>query len=858
MPRRAEIQSREPDPDPVYSSKLVSQVINKVMNRGKKSTAEHIVYRALDMVGEKTGKPPVEILEQAVKTVTPVLEVRSRRVGGANYQVPIEVPQRRARTLAVRWLVSYARERREKHMEEKLANEILDALEPAGRRVQAQGRPLSNGAGQQGFRALQVVTRMTTTTQGQKTALDRVRNIGIMAHIDAGKTTTTERILYYTGRTHKMGEVHEGAAVMDWMAQEQERGITITSAATTAFWRDFRINIIDTPGHVDFTVEVERSLRVLDGAIAVFDSVAGVEPQSETVWRQADRYRVPRIAFINKMDRVGADYFAAVQSMVDRLGAHPVPIHLPIGQEEHFRGVVDVIEMQGVVWDDALGMEPKTIEIPDELREQAEEYHHQLIDAIAEHDEELLETYLTDETSVTPDMIRRALRKATLVIAVTPVLCGSAFKNKGVQPLLDAVVDYLPSPLDVPPVHGIDPRTEHELSRRPAEDEPFSALAFKVMSDPYVGKLTYFRVYSGKIAAGDRVLNVTTGKTERVGRLLQMHANHREEREEIGAGEIVAAVGLKATTTGDTLSTETAPIRLESMTFPDPVIAVAIEPKTKADQDKLAQALGRLSEEDPTFRVRTDEETAQTIISGMGELHLEIIVDRLMREFNVNANVGRPQVAYRETVGRAVEKVEGRFVRQTGGRGQYGHAVINMEPADPGDGYEFIDKIVGGKIPREYISSVDLGIQEAMESGVLAGFPVVDIRVQLVDGSFHDVDSSEMAFKIAGSMAFKNAMQKAKPKILEPIMAVEVVTPEEYLGDVMGDLNSRRGRVEGLEPRGNAQAIRARVPLATMFGYATDLRSTTQGRATFTMQFDRYEDAPQSIAGEIVSEAQGS
>jgi elongation factor G len=597
---------------------------------------------------------------------------------------------------------------------------------------------------------------------------------------------------------------------------------------------------------------------VLDGAIAVFDSVAGVEPQSETVWRQADRYRVPRIAFINKMDRVGADYFSSVQSMVDRLGAHPVPIHLPIGQEEHFRGVVDVIDMQGVVWDDALGMEPKTIEIPEELREQAEEYHHQLIDAIAEHDEELLETYLMDETSVTPEMIRRALRKATLAIAVTPVLCGSAFKNKGVQPLLDAVVDYLPSPLDVPPVHGVDPRTEHELSRRPAEDEPFSALAFKVMSDPYVGKLTYFRVYSGKIAAGDRVLNVTTGKTERVGRLLQMHANHREEREEIGAGEIVAAVGLKATTTGDTLSTETAPIRLESMTFPDPVISVAIEPKTKADQDKLAQALARLSEEDPTFRVRTDEETGQTIISGMGELHLEIIVDRLMREFNVNANVGRPQVAYRETVGRPVEKVEGRFVRQTGGRGQYGHAVINMEPTEPGDGYEFIDKIVGGKIPREYISSVDLGIQEAMESGVLAGFPVVDIRVQLVDGSFHDVDSSEMAFKIAGSMAFKSAMQKAKPKILEPIMAVEVVTPEEYLGDVMGDLNSRRGRVEGLEPRGNAQAIRARVPLATMFGYATDLRSTTQGRATFTMQFDRYEDAPQSIAGEIVSEAQGS
>jgi elongation factor G len=697
-----------------------------------------------------------------------------------------------------------------------------------------------------------------TTTTGKKLALDHVRNIGIMAHIDAGKTTTTERILYYTGRTHKMGEVHEGAAVMDWMAQEQERGITITSAATTAFWRDFRINIIDTPGHVDFTVEVERSLRVLDGAIAVFDSVAGVEPQSETVWRQADRYRVPRIAFINKMDRVGADFFAAVQSMVDRLGAHPVPIQLPIGTEEHFRGVVDVIEMQGVVWEDALGMEPKTIEIPTELQEQAEAYHHQLIDAVAEHDEELLETYLLDEASVTPEMIRRALRKATLVIAVTPVLLGSAFKNKGVQPLLDGVLDYLPSPLDVPPVHGVDPRTEHELSRRPAEDEPFSALAFKVMSDPYVGKLTYFRVYSGKVSAGDRVLNVTTGKTERIGRLLQMHANHREEREDIGAGEIVAAVGLKATTTGDTLATETAPIRLESMTFPDPVISVAIEPKTKADQDKLAQALGRLSEEDPTFRVRSDEETGQTIIAGMGELHLEIIVDRLMREFNVNANVGRPQVAYRETIGKPVEKVEGRFVRQTGGRGQYGHAVINMQPTEPGEGYEFADKIVGGKIPREYIPSVDMGIQEAMESGVLAGFPVVDVRVELVDGSYHDVDSSEMAFKIAGSMAFKNAMQRAKPKLLEPIMAVEVVTPEDYLGDVMGDLNARRGRVEGLEPRGNAQAIRARVPLATMFGYATDLRSTTQGRATFTMQFDRYEEAPQSIAGEIVSAAQGS
>jgi elongation factor G len=701
-----------------------------------------------------------------------------------------------------------------------------------------------------------LVAEKTATPKGGKVALDEVRNIGIMAHIDAGKTTTTERILYYTGRTHKMGEVHEGAAVMDWMAQEQERGITITSAATTAFWRDFRINIIDTPGHVDFTVEVERSLRVLDGAIAVFDSVAGVEPQSETVWRQADRYRVPRIAFINKMDRVGADFFGSVQSMVDRLGAHPVPVQLPIGQEEHFRGVVDVIEMKAIVWHDDLGMNMEIEEIPEGLREQAEEYHHQLIDAVAEHDEELLETYLMDESAVTPEMIRRALRKATLEIAVTPVFLGSAFKNKGVQPLLDGVIDYLPSPLDVPPVHGRDPRTDHELSRRPSEDEPFSALAFKVMSDPYVGKLTYFRVYSGKVAQGGRVLNVTTGRTERIGRLLQMHANHREERDEIGAGEIVAAVGLKQTTTGDTLSAETAPIRLESIDFPDPVIFVAIEPKTKADQDKLAQGLQRLADEDPTFRVRTDEETGQTLIGGMGELHLEIIVDRLMREFSVGASVGRPQVAYRETVGKAVEKIEGRFVRQTGGRGQYGHAVIDLEPAEPGEGYEFLDKIVGGRIPREYIPSVDLGIQEAMESGVLAGYPVVDVRAALVDGSYHEVDSSEMAFKVAGSMAFKNAMQRAKPKLLEPVMAVEVVTPEDYLGDVMGDLSSRRGRVEGMEPRGNAQSVRAHVPLATMFGYATDLRSLTQGRATFTMQFDRYEEVPQAIASEIVSAAQ--
>jgi elongation factor G len=691
-----------------------------------------------------------------------------------------------------------------------------------------------------------------STTATTSIALDRVRNIGIMAHIDAGKTTTTERILYYTGRTHKLGEVHEGAATMDWMAQEQERGITITSAATTAFWRDYRINIIDTPGHVDFTVEVERSLRVLDGAVAVFDSVAGVQPQSETVWRQADRYGVPRIAFINKMDRTGANFFAAVQSMRDRLGANPVPVQLPIGQEEHHRGVVDLVELKAITYEDDLGQVFNVGEIPAELVEQAEEYHHALIDAIAEFDDELTETYLEDESSVTPEMIRRALRSGTLASAITPVLLGSAFKNKGVQPLLDAVIDYLPSPLDVPPVQGIDPKREEETTRAPSPDAPFSALVFKVMSDPFVGKLTYFRVYSGQVKAGDRVINTTNGKTERIGRILQMHANHREERDEIAAGEIAAAVGLKQSTTGDTLAVESAPIVLESMTFPDPVISVAIEPKTKGDQDKLSQGLQRLAEEDPTFRVTSDEETGQTLIAGMGELHLEIIVDRLLREFKVDANVGRPQVAYRETASKPAERVQGRFVRQTGGSGQYGDVVINLLPQEPGAGYEFVDKIVGGKIPKEYIKPVDDGIQEAMSSGVLAGYPVVDVKVELVEGSYHEVDSSERAFKIAGSMAFKEALKRAKPKLLEPVMAVEVVTPEDYLGDVMGNLNSRRGRVEQLEPLGNSQSIKASVPLAEMFGYATDLRSMSQGRATFTMQFDRYEDVPQSIAGEIV------
>jgi elongation factor G len=636
------------------------------------------------------------------------------------------------------------------------------------------------------------------------------------------------------------------------MAQEQERGITITSAATTAEWRDHRINIIDTPGHVDFTVEVERSLRVLDGAVAVFDAVAGVQPQSETVWRQADKYKVPRIAFINKMDRTGADFFASVKSMVDKLGANPVPIQLPIGQEEHHRGVVDLVEMKAITYEDDLGQTFNVGEIPVELAEQAHEYHHLLIDAVAEHDDELTETYLTDESLVTPEMIKRALRVGTLADALTPVVLGSAFKNKGVQPLLDAVIDYLPSPLDVPAIQGLDPKTEAQLSRDADPAAPFSALAFKVMSDPFVGKLTYFRVYSGTLKAGDRVLNTTTGRTERIGRILQMHANHREEREEITAGEIAAGVGLKQTTTGDTLAVESAPIVLERMTFPEPVISVAIEPKTKGDQDKLGAGLARLSEEDPTFRVTSDEETGQTLIAGMGELHLEIIVDRLMREFKVDANVGRPQVAYRETIGKPAEKVQGRFVRQTGGSGQYGDAVINLLPQAPGAGYEFEDKIVGGKIPREYIKPIDEGIQEAMNSGVLAGYPVVDVKVELIDGSYHDVDSSERAFKIAGSMAFKEAMKRAKPKLLEPMMAVEVVTPEDFLGDVMGNLNSRRGRIEEMNPMGNATTIKAMVPLSEMFGYATDVRSMTQGRATFTMQFDRYEDVPGNIAAEIV------
>jgi elongation factor G len=690
--------------------------------------------------------------------------------------------------------------------------------------------------------------------------LEKTRNIGIMAHIDAGKTTTTERILYYTGRTHKMGEVHEGAAVMDWMEQEQERGITITSAATACEWKEHRINILDTPGHVDFTVEVERSLRVLDGAIAVFDAVAGVEPQSETVWRQADKYHVPRIAYINKMDRTGADFFGSVESMRERLGAHPLPIQIPIGSEDGFKGVVDLIENKALVWEDDLGEDFKYEEVPEELKELAHEHRTHLIEACADYDDELMEAYLNEE-EIPHERIAASLHRATIDLKVTPVLAGSSFKNKGVQPLLDGIVELLPSPLEVPPLTGIVPPSkgdgEPKEEPRPADDDaPFAALAFKVMADPFVGKLTYFRVYSGKLQSGGRVLNSSTGKTERIGRLLMMHANHREEIEECYAGDILAGVGLKQTSTGDTLCAPDAPIILEQIDFPDPVIAVAIEPKTKADQEKLGQSLARLAEEDPTFMVESDDETGQTLIHGMGELHLEVLVDRLLREFKVDANVGKPQVAYRETIREPVKKVSGRFVRQTGGRGQYGHAVIDLEPA-PGEGFDFINKIKGGSIPTEYIPSVEQGIEEALQSGVKAGYPMVDVRVTLIDGSYHDVDSSEMAFKIAGSMAIQEGAKKAKPVLLEPVMAVEVVTPEDFLGDVIGDLSRRRGKVQGQEQRGNALAVQAFVPLGEMFGYATDLRSSTQGRANYTMQFERYEEVPENIAEEIVEHRAG-
>jgi elongation factor G len=687
--------------------------------------------------------------------------------------------------------------------------------------------------------------------------LVRTRNIGIMAHIDAGKTTTTERILYYTGKSYKVGEVHEGTAQMDWMVQERERGITITSAATTTFWKDHWINIIDTPGHVDFTMEVERSLRVLDGAVAIFDAVAGVEPQSETVWRQADRYLVPRISFVNKMDRVGADFERTVSMIEDRLHATPLVVQFPWGVESSFIGVIDLIEMKALHWQEGMGEEWETVEIPSDLRGSADQWRHRLFEQLADHDPELMDKYV-HEVDPSADELRRAVRKATLAAHGTPVLAGSAFKNKGIQPLLDAVVAYLPSPLDVPPLTGTDPKSGEEVAREASDTEPFSALAFKIMSDPFVGKLTYIRVYSGMLRAGAHVENSTRDRKERIGRILQMHANHREDKEAAFTGDIVAVVGLKHTTTGDTLADPSAPVVLESMTFPTPVISVAIEPKTKADQDKLTMALAKLSDEDPTFLVKFNDETGQTLISGMGELHLEVLVDRLTREFNVGANVGKPQVAYRETIRKPVHKVVARYIRQTGGRGQYGHVVINLEPTGPGGGYEFVNKIVGGTIPREYIPAVDQGIQEAMESGVLAGYPMVDIRATLTDGTYHEVDSSEIAFKIAGQMAFRDGSRKADPVLLEPVMEFEVLTPEEFMGEVLGDVTSRRGRIEQIDERSGMRVIRVLVPLAELFGYATDLRSRTQGRASHTpMQLNAYQEVPAQVSKEIVARVRG-
>ena len=677
-----------------------------------------------------------------------------------------------------------------------------------------------------------------------------------MAHIDAGKTTTTERILFYTGRTHRIGEVHEGTATMDWMEQEQERGITITSAATTCFWRDIRINIIDTPGHVDFTAEVERSLRVLDGACAVFDAVHGVEPQSETVWRQADKYEVPRICFINKMDKMGADFEHAIDTIRKRLNARPVAIQLPIGQEDKFKGVIDLFQMKAIIWkDETLGAEYVIEEIPAELVKKATAFHNQMVETIVENDDELLHKYMEGET-ITPEELKRSLRKSVIAMKLFPVICGTAFKNKGVQPLLDAVVDFLPSPIDIPPVKGTDPDSGSPIER-PAEDKaPFSALAFKIMTDPFVGQLAFIRVYSGQLKTGDSVYNTGKQRSERIGRLLKMHANKREEITEIYSGDICACVGLRNVTTGDTICEQRNPILLESIEFPAPVIAVAVEPKTKGDQEKMGIALSKLAQEDPTFKVHTDPDSGQTIISGMGELHLEIIVDRMMREFSVEANVGKPQVAYRETIRRKSE-AEGKYIRQTGGRGQYGHAKIRLEPNEAGKGYEFINEVVGGVVPKEYIKPIDQGMQEAMEGGVLAGYPMVDVKATLYDGSYHEVDSNEMAFKIAGSMAFKEAARKASPVILEPVMAVEVVVPEDFAGAIMGDLSSRRGRIEGMEHRAGSQVIKAIVPLAEMFGYATHMRSSTQGRATYSMHFARYEEAPRSVSEEIIARVQG-
>ena len=856
MPRRGNVPKRDVLPDPVYNSKLVTKLINSIMLDGKKGVAQKIVYDAFDIIKEKTGKNPAEAFEAAMENVMPVLEVKSRRVGGSNYQVPMDVRPERRQTLGLRWITAYSRSRGEKTMKERLAAEIMDAMNGTGNAVKKRDDVHKMAEANKAFAHFRWESaEVRTIWKGDKQMprqypLELTRNIGIMAHIDAGKTTTTERILFYTGKSHKLGETHDGSATMDWMVQEQERGITITSAATTCTWKGHRINIIDTPGHVDFTVEVERSLRVLDGSVTVLCAKGGVEPQSETVWHQADKYGVPRMVYVNKMDIMGADFYNVIRMMEDRLKCNPVPIQLPIGSEDTFKGIIDLVEMKADVYYDDLGKDMRVEEIPEDMMDLAEEYRTKMLEAIADYDEEIMMLYLEGE-EIPTDMIKKALRAATLAVKIIPVVCGTSYRNKGVQKLLDAVIDLMPAPTDIEAIKGVTPDGDEET--RPSDDNaPFSALAFKIMTDPYVGRLSFIRVYSGVLNAGTTVLNATKKQRERIGRILQMHANHREDIDCVYSGDIAAVVGLKNSTTGDTLCDMEHLIILESMEFPEPVIRVAIEPKTKAGQEKMGMALVKLAEEDPTFKTYTDEETGQTIIAGMGELHLEIIVDRLLREFKVEANVGAPQVAYKETVRKQVN-VDHKYSRQSGGKGQYGHVKITLEPNESGKGYEFVNSVVGGAIPKEYIPAVDAGIQGAMNTGVLAGYPVVDVKVTLSDGSYHEVDSSEMAFKIAGSMAFKEAMRKADPVLMEPIMKVSVIVPEDYMGDVIGDLNSRRGQIQGMEARGAAQQIDAFVPLSEMFGYATDLRSRSQGRGQYTMEPSHYTEVPKSIQEKLAN-----
>ena len=844
MSRKKRAPIRKIYPDPKYHSMVISKFINSIMYDGKKTTAEKILYDALDKIKSKNNEDPLKIFNSAISNVRPNLEVRSRRVGGATYQVPVEVKASRGQALALRWLLEATRKRKNKSMSDKLYNEIMDASQNKGSAIKKREDTHKMAESNKAFAHLDG-KKMT-----KKYTLDKYRNIGIMAHIDAGKTTTTERILYYTGKSHKIGEVHDGAATMDWMEQEQERGITITSAATTCFWRDNRINIIDTPGHVDFTIEVERSLKVLDGAVAVFDGVAGVEPQSETVWRQADKYKVPRICFVNKLDRTGADFFRCVDMIKERLGAKPLVLQIPVGMEADLKGIVDLVKMKAVIWqNEDLGAKFDLVDIPSELKEQADKYRKELVETAVEEDEKLMEDYLNGKEPSEMDLIK-CIRKGTLGFNFVPIITGSAFKNKGVQPLLDAVIDFLPSPKDLVSIEGTKIGSEEKIQMKFADSEPFSGLAFKVANDPFVGSLTFVRIYSGTLKSGTSVYNSSKEKTERVGRMLLMHANSREDIKEATAGDIVALAGLKHTITGHTLCEESNPVLLEPMEFPDPVIEIAVEPKTKADQEKMGEALGRLAKEDPSFRVTSDEESGQTIIKGMGELHLDIIVDRMKREFKVEANIGAPQVAYRETILGSSE-VTYIHKKQSGGAGQFAKVTLLVEPLEAGKGREIENKIKGGAIPKEFIPGVEKGVESVADSGILAGFPLIDYKVTILDGLHHDVDSSVLAFEIASRMCFKDACNKAQLKLLEPIMKVEVVTPEDFMGDVIGDLNSRRGQVGSTEPRGNATAIQATVPLANMFGYINNLRSSTQGRAQYTMQFSHYDKVPQNVQDEV-------